>query len=311
MKLLAPKFWLKNEVSIYSILLFPISFIIQVLINIKKYFSLNKNFETPIICVGNIFLGGTGKTPLSIKLCELISKKFKRKTCIVRKYYKNHQDEFSLIKKSVKNFFTGRSRIVAIEKARNKNNEIIILDDGFQDYSIKKRLNIICFNSDQLDGNGFTIPSGPLRESLNSLKRCHLVLINGEKRPKFEKKIKKINKNIQFFYSYYEIKKISSFRKKNFFAFAGIGNPQNFFKLLKKKRLNIKKTLAFPDHYNYTEQDLVKLRNESKKNNLTLLTTQKDFFRNKHLKNMKIDYVEIILKIKKENDFLKLVKRHI
>ena len=64
----------------------------------------------------------------------------------------------------------------------------MILDDGFQDHSIKKDLNILCFNSRQLIGNGMTLPSGPLRESINSVKGSQIIIINGDKNENFEKK---------------------------------------------------------------------------------------------------------------------------
>ena len=83
--------------------------------------------------------------------------------------------------------------------------DVAILDDGFQDYKIKKDLNIICFNSNQLIGNGFVFPSGPLREDLSSLTSVDIVVINGEKNKEFERKILDINNN------YFSILKLHSF----------------------------------------------------------------------------------------------------
>ena len=108
---------------------------------------------------------------------------------IIRKYYSNHHDEYELIKNHFKNFIFNKKRSSALVEAENSMYDVAILDDGFQDYKIKKDLNIICFNSNQLIGNGFVIPSGPLRESLGALKDAHLILINGKKIQNLKKKI--------------------------------------------------------------------------------------------------------------------------
>ena len=114
-----------------------------------------------------------------------------------------------------------------------------ILDDGFQDYSIKKNLNILCFNSNQLIGNGMTLPAGPLRESINAVKKTQIVLINGSKNKLFEDKILSISNKVKIFYSKYLPENIEEFKNKNLLAFAGIGNPSNFFKLLSDNNLSI------------------------------------------------------------------------
>ena len=119
--------------------------------------------------------------------------------------------------------------------ASNKH-DAAILDDGFQDFSIKPNFSILCFNSKQMIGNGLIIPAGPLRESLRAIKRADCIIINGNKNLEFENKIFEItkNKNFKLFYSKYKIKNIDKFRNKKITAFAGIGNPSNFFELLKE-----------------------------------------------------------------------------
>ena len=95
MKILKPKFWLKK--NLLSYLLLPISHFLQIISKIKNRLITHQKLDLPIICVGNIFLGGTGKTPLCIKLTEII-KKFDKQTAIVKKFYKAHKDEYDLIK---------------------------------------------------------------------------------------------------------------------------------------------------------------------------------------------------------------------
>ena len=104
----------------------------------------------------------------------------------------------------------------------------MILDDGFQDYTIKKDIKIICFNQNQLIGNGLVLPAGPLRESLISLKDAQIVLINGNKDNYFEKKILNIIEKLKIFYFSYKATNAEEFSSKKLFALAGIGSPENF-----------------------------------------------------------------------------------
>ena len=224
-----PKFWDK-KIGLISIFLFPLSLIFTFLIFVKKKITRERSFKIPIICVGNIYVGGTGKTPTSIFLANEI-KKFGKKVAILRKYYKEHSDEHSLIKENFNNLILNADRTKGILKAELDRYDSVILDDGFQDYKIKKNLSILCFNQNQLIGNGFLIPAGPLRENLTSLKNANLILINGLKDSHFEKKLLKINENLEFFYSKYYPINISNFKNKKLLAIAGIGNPDNFFNL--------------------------------------------------------------------------------
>ena len=143
MNLFKPKFWDNNEVSFFSILLFPIALLIKVLSLLKYSLTKSKRFSVPIICVGNIYLGGTGKTPLSMKLFTYL-KNLNMNPAFIRKKYKSFKDEVEL-EKQVGDVYENADRKKAIEEAiRNKAN-ILILDDGFQDFSIKKNFYIIIF----------------------------------------------------------------------------------------------------------------------------------------------------------------------
>ena len=120
---------------------------------------------------------------------------------------------------------------------------------------------------------------------------------------KLEKIIKSKLKNINIFYSKYIPKNIKDLKNKKLFAFAGIGSPNSFFQLLKDNKLNLKKKVSFPDHYKYSRYEIQKLINEAKKNKLTLVTTEKDFYRLKALKLSKINYISVDLKIDNEKKF--------
>jgi len=309
MKFKKPLFWSKNN-NLYSFILFPFSLLIQFLFFFKNIFLKTKKISIPVICVGNIYLGGTGKTPLSIEIVRIL-KTFNMAPVLVKKFYKDQFDEIDLIKSKNIEIIKNSSRYVALKEAEERGFKSIVLDDGFQDLSIYKDLSILCFNEKQLIGNGFTIPAGPLREPLSALRRSKIILINGKKNEDFENKIKSINNEINIFYSKYIAQNSNKFLNENILAFAGIGNPENFFDLLKENNINVEKKISFPDHYNYSKKELDKLLKISKENNLKLLTTEKDFFRIKHFNITDIDYLTIKLEIINEELFEKELKKHL
>ena len=297
-----PEFWNKKK-SFVSFLLIPFSLLIIFFIFIKKKIINEKTFEIPIICIGNIYIGGTGKTPTSIMIAKELQKRG-RNPVILRKFYKNHKDEYDLIKNKVKNLIINKNREKGILEAIRMNYDLVILDDGFQDNKIKKNFNIICFNQKQLIGNGRVIPAGPLREKLNSLKNANVVLINGEKDPLFENKILKINKNLEIYYSSYVPERIIDYKNKSFFALTSIGNPINFFNLLSKSKVNVIKKIAYPDHYVFSDSEKENIINEARKKNCQIIMTEKDFTKFKKYENENINNFKIRLKIENEQKLL-------
>ena len=135
MKFKKPKFW--NNINFLSVILLPFS-LFTLIFNILKSQVITENrFNIPIICIGNIYVGGTGKTPTSIFLGNEL-KKLGRNPAILRKFYDAHADEYNLIKNYFNNLILNKSRLEGI-KSEMHNFDSIILDDGFQDYTIKKK----------------------------------------------------------------------------------------------------------------------------------------------------------------------------
>ena len=308
MNLKKPKFWDDSRFSFWIILFFPFSILYLI---ISFFFKLkpSKKFGIPIICIGNIYIGGTGKTPL-VKEIFQITKSLGKNPAFVKKYYDYVEDEINMLKNTGKIFFSNK-RKDSLENLIKNGHDLAILDDGFQDLSINKNFNIICFNQKQWIGNGFVIPAGPLREKLSSLKKADCIVINGNKDTKIENQIYKEKKSVKIFYSKYKPIDIYRFKEKKICAFAGIGNPSNFFELLKENNLNLVNTFSYPDHhdYSYTEIDnMVK-----KFNDCILLTTEKDYYRFSlsSVKGFKIEYLKIILEIEDKDNFIKLIKNKI
>ena len=312
MKFYKPKFWDKRDrISLISILLFPISLIII----IKNYYEESKPkknyYDFRTICVGNIYIGGTGKTPLVNNLANHLKKK--NKTFIIKKNYFSHEDEKKMLESKHKVIFE-KTREESLLKAEQEKAKIVIFDDGLQEKTINYDLKIVCFNSLKLDGNGHVIPAGPLREKLNSLKNYDVVLINGnanKETKNFIDKIKNINPDLKIFMGKYVPKNFSNLKKKKFLAFSGIGNPHTFFDTLKSLKIKLVDYKKFPDHYNYSDGDLQKLKKLAKVNGCKLITTEKDYFRIKRTFRKNINFLKIELLIDQEKKFYKYLKERL
>ena len=307
MKLFKPKFWKSNK-NFFTVLLIPLSLITWIYIILKKTFIQKVEFNIPVICVGNIFIGGTGKTPLSIHIARKLSENGKN-PAIVRKYYKSHKDEHKMIISYYNKLILNLNRSKGIYEALEKGYDAVILDDGFQDYKIKKNLSIICFNSNQLIGNGYLFPSGPLRESLGSLRNANILIINGDKSLNFEQKILKIQKDLKIYYSNYKPLNIQEFKNKKLLVISGIGNPENFFKILKDNQMNIQKKMVYPDHYEFTKNEMLKIIEYAKKNDFQIVMTEKDYYKIKDFSLENIKYLKVKLEIEKEEEFIKNVMK--
>tara|TARA_Y100000590_G_C15631970_1_gene981530 strand:+ start:70 stop:999 length:930 start_codon:yes stop_codon:yes gene_type:complete len=307
MNFFKPKFWDRNQISFFSILLIPISLLIRILSFLKRIITKTHQSKIPTICVGNIYLGGTGKTPLCIEIFSIL-KSLNMNPAFIRKKYDSFQDEVNLQKQKGA-IYQNKKRLDAINKATQNGINVAILDDGFQDFSIKKDLSIVCFNEKQWVGNGFTIPSGPLREDLSSLKRAECVFINGKKNTDIENKILANNEKIKIFYAKYIAENINDFKGKKIIAFAGIGNPVNFFQLLLENDIDILKKIEFPDHYEYSEEELENLIKKAKENDSILLTTEKDYFRIKENYKKNINFLKISIMIEKKSEFINEIKK--
>ena len=307
MSFFKPKFWDKNQISFFSVLLFPISLLIKVLSFFKRSFAKTHQCSIPIICVGNIYLGGTGKTPLCIEIFSIL-KNLNMNPVFIRKKYDSFQDEADL-QKQVGPVYQNKKRTDAVKEAVQNNANVAILDDGFQDFSINKNLSIVCFNEKKWIGNGLVIPSGPLREDLSALKRASCVVINGKKNTDIENKIFSKNKEAKIFYTQYKPQNINEFKNNKIIVFAGIGNPENFFDLLKDNKLNIVETIKFPDHHKYSEKELENLLSKIKENNTILLTTEKDYFRISESCRKNIKFLKIKVEIENKSQFIEEIKK--
>ena len=314
MKLKKPKFWDYKKPSFFSYLLLPLSITIGLIAKINskpKY----PNSKIKTICVGNIYIGGTGKTSLTIKIKEILDKN-NIKACFIKKFYPNQTDEQKLLSKNGA-LFSNLKRINALDEAISEDFEVAIFDDGLQDSSIKYDMEIVCFNNLNWIGNGLTLPSGPLRENINNLKSYENVFLNGNEESliAIKEQIKKINPNININSGKYIPLNIGEFDKdQNYLVFSGIGNHKTFVEMLKNNKLKIVSDLEYPDHYQYSKRDFDEIIINAKKFNAHIITTEKDYLRLENFNRNEILYVKSSLEISDEksltNKLLKLNEKN-
>jgi len=305
MKLKKPKFWDYKKPSFFSYLLLPFSTIIGLITKLKSKPEFS-NSKIKTICVGNIYIGGTGKTSLTIKIKEILDKN-NIKACFIKKFYPNQTDEQKLLSKNGI-LISDVKRITALDEAISKGFEVAIFDDGLQDNSIKYDMEIVCFNNINWIGNGLTLPSGPLRESINNLKFYKNVFLNGNEESLIDIKdqIKKINPNININSGKYTPLNINEFDKnQSYLAFSGIGNHKTFIDMLKNNELKIINDLEYPDHYQYSKKDFDEIIINAKKYNAHIITTEKDYLRLENFNRNEILYIKSSLKITDEVNLIK------
>lgn len=267
-----PKWFLKRNVL--SCALLPLSLFYRMVSHVV--FNVRKRHEyvskRPIICFGNILAGGVGKTPIVRNVA-----KFFDAPVIMRGYKKSKEtgfigDEAKMLSGDGILVHVGdrKSNLILLNKQKSKTP--IIMDDGFQNSSIKKDVSVLVFDENIGFGNGFILPAGPLREPKSAIHRADAIIVikNKDVAKDFA-----LPTNIPIFYANNQF--ICPYdNKTNVVAFAGIGYPKKFFNSITSK---VVETHAFPDHYQYTESDIKNLIKIANDKNAKLLTTEKDWVR--------------------------------
>lgn len=295
------KFFLFFISFLYFLFIKLILFLYDIRLLRKKTFN-----NVLIVSIGNITWGGTGKTPLVGSIARYFKEKGKNVVILSRGYTmrKNPEaisDETFMLSQKLTNIpiIVSPSRRKGIIEAKEKYGaDIVLLDDGFQQWGIKKDLEIVVIDGINPFGNGWLIPRGILREPISSLKRADIFIINKvdmvedkSKLKNLDDRLKKINPRAQIFNAIYlpqYLQSLTDGKKKDFgiikdkdvCAFCGIASPQYFKFIVEKVGGSVKLFFEFLDHYFYEEKDLLNIFSSCLRQGIDILiTTEKDAVR--------------------------------
>jgi tetraacyldisaccharide 4'-kinase len=258
-------------------------------------------FDQPVISVGNLTWGGTGKTPLVEYLTRWFSNQGRTPLILARGYGGDEKEELTRHLPRAR-FGFGQNRVATGRECLKKNPaDVIILDDGFQHWPIKRDLDIVAVNVLNPFGNLSLIPRGVLREGVNSLKRASIVvltdidLVSRKEVDELRMRIHQIAPRVDFVEAYHEPLyfyrphsrdrvSIARLQGKRVTSFSGIGTPRSFLMLLNRVGVKSIRNFEYSDHHNYSEEELseisqMKVSSQSEE----IITTEKDLYRSEEL----------------------------
>jgi len=302
--------------------LFSLSFFYSFLVNLRNYLYDKKILKTyksrkKLINIGNIVWGGTGKTSLVIYLAEKLKDKYKL-ACILKGYA---SDEYKLVREKIKNVFEAKNRVSLLKSLEDKF-DVFLFDDCFQYRKLLYDLNILVMKEDDL-GSPQLIPAGIWREPPQNIQRADLIIINYAKNKEYvKKKLAFLNKNLEIFFMHYRFKNFlninkeivepSYFKNKNIGLLSAIGYPEGFLRSLKDEFdfLKIKKTIFYPDHFQFKQEELKKVEKEFLKEDIKdIIITHKDYYHiNFEKASLNYFIFDVELQIEEEEAFLKKIE---
>lgn len=294
-----PKWFLKKK--IVSFILWPVSMFY--LLGSSIVFFMRKQHEyvsrRPVICFGNILAGGVGKTPVVRSVA-----KFFDAPVVMRGYKKSKEtsnigDEAQMLSNDGILVHVGDRKSNLILLNKQKSDTPIIMDDGFQNSSIKKDISVLVFDESIGFGNGFLLPAGPLRERKSAISRADAIILIKRKNVKSGFSLPT---NIPVFIAQ-NSENCPYSSKEKVIVFAGIGYPDKFFNNVPCKIVG---KVYFPDHYQYNDDDIKKLIKKAESKNAKLLTTEKDWVRIPEWARQDVLYSVLDTKI--DDDFYKWLK---
>jgi len=242
-----------------------------------------------VVCIGNLTVGGTGKTPIAIAIARAIAERNKRAVILTRGYggkmrgpgfidathdSAEEVGDEALLLSAAAPVIVSRDRAAGAKLADNERADVIVMDDGHQNFSLAKDLSIVVVDAETGFGSGAIVPAGPLREAIApGLARADAVVLAGDGTPAlpgFKGSVLRAR-----------LVPVDVFRLagQRVLAFAGIGRPEKFFATLRAMGAEIIEARAYADHHEYTASEFARLRAKAQAGDATLMTTEKDYVR--------------------------------
>jgi tetraacyldisaccharide 4'-kinase len=348
--------WQRHDKKCVEIVLFPLSLLSLLYRGVvqTRYWLYqrgileSKRLPSKVISVGNISLGGSGKTPTTHYIAKLLKENGFRVGIVSRGYRGKGTGKVNLISRGDNVLLSPRDagdepymlakRLKGIPVLTSKDryqggkyaiehfsSNVLILDDGFQHIRLKRDIDILLLDSRTMSGNNYLFPRGVLREPLMNLKRANVFLVTRAKSSDEQRElthtIRSIKKDAEIFYGYFqakhlidpfgERKDLDYLKGKRVLAFSGIANPEYFTTSLKELGAIVAKELIFPDHHWYSSIDHNRIEEISREVNFAV-TTEKDMVKidSSFLNNVKTFALSIELRLEREEEFKEfLLKR--
>jgi tetraacyldisaccharide 4'-kinase len=330
-----PKFWLKR--GFIALILLPFSLIYLAGFRLVNFFRIQNTSLLFTICIGNLNVGGSGKTPVAIAIGKILQK-LAIDFVYLSKGYKAEIRDFALVENKQEDFgenlglkygdeplllaeiapsFISQDRSEGVKKIfdlyAQKKLPAVIVDDGLQNHSLKKDLKILVIDGTIGFGNGFLIPAGPLRQTIRSgIKMVDIIIIIDDQNGIITAKIKNLLINQQptslIIDANLVANNLDNFLNQKFVAFCGIAYPQKFFAFLAKKNLQVMAEKSFCDHKIYSNSELEELQDFAEKNQAKLITTKKDWVKFPKSWQEKISFLDVEIRFRNQEILINKIK---
>jgi len=289
----APEFWhMRNARGLagaLAIVLSPLGWVYGAITSMRASRAPEYAAPVPVICIGNVVMGGAGKTLVCADLAKRLSAKGQKPHIIMRGYGgltlaptqvdlnvhgANDVGDEPLLLARLAPTWVGRNRAEVAKRACEAGASVIVMDDGFQNSTLAKTLSLLVVDTAYGFGNGRVCPAGPLRETVNSaIARAHGVIALGN-----------VNADLKFdlptFAGHTNAATLApDIQGKRVIAFAGIGRPEKFFDTLKAAGAELVETISFPDHHPFLSSEVEDILSKASANNCIVVTTEKDIVR--------------------------------
>jgi tetraacyldisaccharide 4'-kinase len=319
-----------------ALLLFPLTVIYYIINIIWDFYWRSKEpvkVNSRVISIGNITIGGSGKTPIAGFIANSLISRGKKVALVARGYgrldktpivvnsdeeidWRKCGDEPAVLARKVKGLtiYVDSDKTSAANKAANDGFEYIIIDDGFQHRKLNRDLDIVCLDGNNPFGNGLLLPSGRLREPRRALKRADaIILVDSQPKSatiKLKKAVTILNANKIF----EGIKSLNGgsidLTGKKVIGFCGLGNPESFRNSLVKCGCLLSGFMTFRDHHIYDEEDIFRISKQvCVEQAAGAVTTMKDFVKLEKLwpADIALYYIDIAIELDNENELYRLI----
>lgn len=317
----APEFWNRKRPTdrLLASALAPAGWIYGASVAYKAAHARPYRPSAKLICVGNLTAGGTGKTPVAIAVARTLAGRGMHPYFLTRGYGGANRaarvvnprtdiaaevgDE-ALLLATAAPVIVSRDRAEGARLAEQNGAEVIVMDDGHQNFSLAKDLSLVVVDAEQGFGNGRVIPAGPLREPVaQGLARADAMILMGDGTPA------ELDLPRPILRARFEVSDAGGLRGQRVLAFAGIGHPKKFFRTLRGIGAEIVGTRSFPDHHRYSARELARLREHAQAKSALLVTTEKDFVRLAPSDRKDVLYLPVSAVFEDEDAFAHLLDR--